>query len=181
MNEGKERILKILNNFTGRDGEPHGDSEAYVLKAMWLMMLSEFEASTKNKVENYIDQVKRKDISDIHICLLIRHFWGNKEEELTLNKIISFYKKSSSEINYRNFTQDRVPKYKTQAVEKLFNSLGIFFTETERTSLSILDSIASTRDSIAHGDISVQITRKELEDQLQNLEAVLNLLTQKLT
>ncbi|MDM8515604.1 HEPN domain-containing protein [Desulfobacterales bacterium HSG16] len=181
MTEGKEKILKILSSFTGRDGEPHGDSETYVLKAMWLMMLSEFEASIKYKVENYIDQVKRKNISDIHVCLLIRNFWGNKEEELTLNKIISFYKKNPAEINYRNFTQDRVPKYKTQAVEKLFNSLGIFFTKTERTSLSILDSIASTRDSIAHGDISVQITRKQLEDQLQNLENVLNLLNQKLT
>jgi len=181
MTGGKERILNILSKFTGRDGEPGGESEVYVLKAMWLMMLSEFEASIKNKVENYIDHVKRKDISDIHICLLTRHFSGNKDEGLTLNKIISFYKKNPSDINYRNFTQDRVPKYKTQAIEKLFNSLGIFFSKMELTSLAILDSIASTRDSIAHGDLNVQITRRELETNLQSLESVLDLLSRKLT
>jgi hypothetical protein len=78
----------------------------YILKAMWLMMLSEFEASIKTEVENYIDKIKKKDISDIHVCLLIRHFSGNKDEPLTLNKIVSYYKKSPSEINYRNFTED---------------------------------------------------------------------------
>ena len=181
MNDGKDRILGVLYTFTGRDGEPKGDSETYTLKAMWVMMLSEFEASIKNKVENYIDEVKKKDISDIHVCLLIRHFFGNKQEELTLNKIISFYKHNPTDINYRNFTRDRVPKYKTKEVERLFNSLGLFFTKDELTSLSILDSIASTRDSIAHGDVSVQITRKELENQLQNLEEILNLLARKLT
>jgi hypothetical protein len=41
---------------------------------MWLMMLSEFEASVKLKVENYIDEIKRNDISNIHICLLVRIF-----------------------------------------------------------------------------------------------------------
>lgn len=67
------------------------------------------------------------DITNIHVCLLIRNFFGDKQEELTVNKILSFYKKSPDDINYRNFTRDRVPKCKTQAVEKLFNSLGIFF------------------------------------------------------
>lgn len=180
MNEGRERILNVLSNFTGRDGEPHGETELYILKAMWLMMLSEFEAIIKNKVENYIDQVKRKNILDINVCLLIRNFHGKKTEELTLSKIISFYKKNPSEISYQNFTLDRVPKYKAHAVQNLFNNLGIFFTEEEITSLSILDSIASTRDSIAHGDTNVQITRRELEDQLQNLSNVLSLLDGKL-
>ena len=180
MTDGNNKIFGVLSNFTGKDGEPKGDSEVYTLYAMWIMMLSEFEASIKIKVENYIDEVKKKDISDIHVCLLIRNFWGNKEEELTLNKIVSFYKKSPTEINYSNFTQDRVAKYKTWAVEKLFNHLGIFFTQEELASFSFLDGIASTRDSIAHGDTSVQITRKELEDNLQHLEIVLNLLANKL-
>ncbi len=180
MRDGKDRILGVLSNFGGRDGEPQGDIEIYILKAMWLMMLSEFEASIKIKVEHYIDEVKQRNISDIHVCLLTRSFFGNKEEELTLSKIVSFYKKNPSEINYRNFTQDRVPKYKTQAVEKLFNHLGIFFTQEERTSLATLDSAASTRDSIAHGDIGVQITRRELEDQLEKLEEILILLNGKL-
>ncbi|MBW6489449.1 HEPN domain-containing protein [Sulfurimonas sp.] len=180
MTQGKNRILEVLSKFTGRDGEPSGDAETYILKSMWLMMLSEFEASVKIKVENYIDEIKTKDISNIRICLLTRSFLGDKQEELTLNKIVSFYKKNPQEISYRNFTQDRVPKYKTPAIEKLFNNLGIFFNEAELTSLSILDSIASTRDAIAHGDIGVQITRTELEVKLQNLESVLTLLESKL-
>ena len=180
MTDGKERILNVLSSFTGEYGEPRGESESYIVKAMWLMMLSEFEASIKSKVENYIDDIKQRNISDIHVCLLTRHFWGDKKEELTLNKIISFYKRNPTEISYENFTRDKVPKYKTKAVEKLFNSLGIFFTEEERTSLSVLDSIASTRDSIAHGDHSVEITRRQLEEQLQKLEGVLDLLASKL-
>jgi len=180
MTEGQSRILDVLTKFSGREGEPNGDNETYILKAMWVMMLSEFEASIKNKVENYIDDIKNKDISDIHVCLLTRNFWGDKKEELTLNKIISFYKKSPNEINYRNFTQDRVPKYKSKAVEKLFNNLGIFFIDEELVSLSVLDSIASTRDSIAHGDVDVQITRKELEEKLQSLSELIEFLTSKL-
>ena len=180
MRNGKNRILDVLSKFEGRDGEPNNDSEIYILKSMWLMMLSEFEASIKGIVEAYIDAVKNKDISDIHICLLIRNFHGNKEEELTTNKIISFYKKEASEITYRNFTQDRVPKYKHKAVETLFNNLGVFFTDEEKMGLSILDSIASTRDSIAHGDIGVQITRTELEGELDKLEELSNSLREKL-
>ncbi len=180
MQVGKDRIMEVLTTFSGRDGEPRGDCEHYILKSMWLMMLSEFEASIKTKVENYIDEVKTKDITNIHVCLLVRNFFGNKQEELTLNKIVSFYKKNPSEISYRNFTQDRKPKYKTQAIEKLFNNLGIFFSDEELSRLAILDGIASTRDSIAHGDIGVQITRRELEDQLNNLENILRLLSTKL-
>jgi len=180
MQDGRSRILDVLSKFTGRDGEPKDDAEKYILKAMWLMMLSEFEASIKTNVENYIDEVKKKDISDIHVCLLIRHFSGNKEETLTPKKIVSYYKKNPSEITYHNFTQDRVPKYKAKAIENLFNHLGIFFNETEISSLDVLDSIASTRDSIAHGDFGIQITRKQLEEQLQNLEVVLQLVASKL-
>ena len=180
MNDGKDRILGVIGGFTGRDGEPSGDTEIYILKSMWLMMLSEFEASVKLRVENYIDEIKQKDISNIHICLLVRNFFGNKKEELTLNKIVSFYKKDPNTISYTNFTRDRVPKYKTEAVEKLFNNLGIFFTDSERSSLSLLDSIASTRDSIAHGDFEVQITRSELAIHLNALNDLLTLLDRKL-
>jgi hypothetical protein len=180
MNDGKSRILAVLSTFTGREGEPKNEIESYTLKAMWLMMLSEFEASVKQHAENYIDKIKRRDISDIHICLLIRNFHGDSEQDLTLNKIVSFYKKNPREINYHNFTKDRVPKYKTKAVEKLFNNMGIFFTPDELALLSVLDSVASTRDSIAHGDIGVEITRKQLEEQLQKLTDLSKMLEQKL-
>ncbi len=178
---GQTRILEILSTFTGRDGEPKNESELYMLKAMWLMMLSEFEASVKQIAENYIDEIKKRDISDIHICLLTRNFFGNTEEELTLNKIVSCYKKNPKDINYRNFTQDRVPKYKSQVVEKLFNSMGVFFVENEHILLSVLDSVASTRDSIAHGDIGVEITKKQLEIQLQKLRELSEMLSVKLS
>lgn len=180
MDEGKQRILNVVSTFTGRDGEPTGDVENYILKSMWLMMLSEFEASIKTKVESYIDQIKKKDISDIHVCLLTRHFFGNKNEELTLKKIISFYKKNPNDISYRHFTQDRVPKYKFDAIQNLFNNLGIFFNEDDVSILKELDSIASTRDSIAHGDTNVQITKNELENKLHSLQKIIKLLNDKL-
>ncbi|MCK5719095.1 MAG: hypothetical protein KAH84_03995 [Thiomargarita sp.] len=179
MTEGKLRILAVLNTFTGRDGEPKGNTEVYILKAMWLMMLSEFEATIKKMVENYIDKIKRKNISEIHPCLLIRNFMGDKEEELTLNKIVSYYKKNPNEINYANFTKDRVPKYKSRSIVKLFNNLGLFFEKDEESTLHILDSIASTRDAIAHGDIGVEITRKQLKKNLDEIEKIVQLLKSK--
>ncbi len=180
MGDGKSRILAVLSAFTGRDGEPGNNIESYTLTAMWVMMLSEFEASVKQHAENYIDRMKSRNIADIHVCLLIRNFHGNSEEVLTTNKIVSYYKKNPQEITYLNFTRDRVPKYKSEAVEKLFNNMGVFFTLTEHAELSVLNSVASTRDAIAHGDIGVEITRKQLEEQLQNLYELSKMLEAKL-
>lgn len=180
MESGKNRILEVLNSFTGRDGEPRSDREVYTLKAMWIMMMSEFEACIKSKVENYIDKVKLNDIKDIHVCLLTRNFFGNKNEELTLSKIISFYKEDTSNITYKNFTRDQVPKYKSKAIEKLFNNLGIFLDPADHSSILILDSMASTRDAIAHGDTQVAITRKELQENLTNVEDILTMLQENL-
>ena len=181
MHDGRLRIEQILQMFTGRDGEPGNAQETYILKSMWLMMLSEFESSVKSLAEAYIDEVKRRDISDIHVCLLVRNFHGNTEDALTLNKVVACYKRNPNEINYSNFTKDKVPKYKSAAVVKLFNNLGIFFTDIEEQSLAILNSIASTRDSIAHGDLGVQITKRELENHLNDLEGLSLMLASKLT
>ena len=126
MMVGRNTIEDILSEFAGRDGEPDGDAEKYILKSMWVMMLSEFEASIKTITERYIDSIKTKNINDIHVCLLIKNFHGNKEDVLTLDKIISFYKKNVSDISYGNFTQDRIPKYKSRSIIKLFDSLGVF-------------------------------------------------------
>lgn len=180
MIDGKQRILEVLNTFTGLNGEPRGPAQSYVLKSLWIMMMSEFEASLKSKVECYIDTIKTGPIEDIHVCLLVRNFFGDKQEDLTLSKIVSYYKKNPNTISYRHFTQDRVPKYKSAAVEKLYNNLGIFLTTSELSSLSALDSMASTRDSIAHGDTGVAITRRELSDNLDTLESLMTLLEGKL-
>lgn len=180
MDDGKKRILAVLATFTGKESEPGNPNESYTLKAMWLMMMSEFEASIKTKVENHIDEIRKMDISDIHVCLLINNFHKSDKGELTPSKIVSFYKRSANEISYQYFTGDRVPKYKAGAIIKLFDNLGIFFTEKENRLLSELDSAASTRNAIAHGDLNVQITRKELELKLEKLCATLKMLSSKL-
>lgn len=175
-----QHIVAIANKFTGKDGEPKDDTELYILKSMWIMMLSEFEGSVKDLVESYILKIRKTEIRQIHVCLLLQNFYPNSEEDLTINKIISIYKKDPKEISFRNFTRDYKPKYKSTAVEKLFNTLGIFFSLEEITSLKMLDGIASTRDSIAHGDHQVEITKKELKHRLEDISNIFNMLKGKL-
>jgi len=175
-----QNIVNIVNQFQGANSEPSNESEFYILKSMWIMMLSEFEGSIKDLVESYIDDVKKENINDIHICLLLQHFYSKSEKNISISNVVTVYKKNPSEINYKNFTRDYKPKYKSDAVEKLFNTLGIFFSPPELSKLKMLDGIASTRDSIAHGDTNVQITKKELEERLSDLQAVFSLLESKL-
>lgn len=182
MQAGKSLILAVLDSFSGKEGEPQNQKEIYILKAMWVMMLSEFEATIKLITESYIDEIKKKDISEIHICLLVNHFYPNAEteEKLTLDKIISCYSRNPKEIVYRHFTEDKVPKYKATAVERLFNKLGIFFSAEEKMELAALNPVATTRDAIAHGDRDIQITRKQLEGELENLYFISKMLKNKL-
>lgn len=175
-----QNIIDIVSQFRGTNSEPSNECEIYILKSMWIMMLSEFEGSIKDLVESHIDAVKRQNINDIHICLLLQHFHSKPEENITINNIISVYKKDPNEINYRNFTRDYKAKYKSNPVEKLFNTLGVFFSPSEITKLKMLDGIASTRDSIAHGDTNVQITKRELEERLSDLQEIFSLLEKKL-
>jgi hypothetical protein len=176
-----QNIISIVNQFEGANSEPSNDLEFYILKSMWIMMLSEFEGSVKDLVESHIDNVKKKNINDIHICLLLQNFYSKDEENITIGNVTSVYKKDPNAISYRNFTKDYKAKYKAASVEKLFNTLGVFFSPSEITKLKMLDGIASTRDSIAHGDSGVQITKKELEERLDDLKAVFNMLEGKLT
>ena len=175
-----EIIVDVISIFDGRDGEPSNSSQIYILKSMWIMMLSEFEGSIKDLVELYIDRIKGKNISDIHICLLLQNFHAKSKDNITINNVISSYKKNPRDINYANFTRDYKAKYKSSSVEKLFNTLGIFFSPQELIKLKMLDGIASTRDSIAHGDTNVQITKIELEERLNDLKDVFLTLKQKL-
>jgi len=95
--------------------------------------------------------------------------------------VILLFKRKKSEINYLNFTRNKKPTYKQFSVERLFNSLGIFFTEKEIITLKLLDGIASTRDSISHGDKLISITRKQLlEDNIPIVKKVYNMLKRKL-
>lgn len=174
-----QTILHILDKFTGKDGEPNSDLEFYILKSMWVMMLSEFEGSIKGLAEAYIDKVKTLNSDQIHICLLLQNFHHNSEDTLTIDKVISVYKEDPKKITYKHFTRDKKPKNKSSSVEKLFNTLGIFFSDKDQMSLRLLDSIASTRDSIAHGDNQVQITTKELKGRLSDIEDIFNMLNKK--
>ena len=179
-----KNIQNILKKFTGADGEPKNEEELYILKAMWIMLCAEFEGSIKDLVESHIDSVKStKALKDMHVCFLLQNFFGNREEktEFSVNDMIGLFKRKKSEINYLNFTRNKKPTYKQFSVERLFNSLGIFFTEKEIITLKLLDGIASTRDSISHGDKLISITRKQLlEDNIPIVKKVYNMLKRKL-
>lgn len=176
-------IQKILRDFTGKNGEPKDDKELYILKSMWIMLSAEFEGSLKDLAGGYIDSVKRKkDIKDMHVCFLLQNFYGSKEDKVEFSKgeILGLFKRKKSGISNLNFTKNKKPTYKSFAVEFLFNSLGIFFTDNELTDLKLLDGIASTRDSISHGDHLVLITRKELEKNMIVIKDIYKMLKKKL-
>jgi len=175
-----ENIIDVVSKFTGNNNEPSGKVEIYILKSMWVMMLSEFEGRIKELVESHIDDVKKLDINDIHICLLLQHFSSDKDGGMNVKDVISVFKKNPKDISYGKFTQDYKPKYKFKPIEKLFNTLGVFFSDSEETTLKKLDSIASTRDSIAHGDSNVAITKNELVERINDLREIFTLLENKL-
>ncbi len=175
-----ENITDVVSKFTGENNEPSGEVEAYILKSMWVMMLSEFEGNIKDLVELHIDNVKKLDINEIHICLLLQHFLSDKEGRMNVKDVISVFKKDPQKISYSKFTRDYKPKYKFKPIEKLFNSLGVFFSDSDERMLKKLDGIASTRDSIAHGDRSVAITKQELVDRIDDLREIFTLLEKKL-
>lgn len=179
ISERIKTIRAVLQSFTGNEGEPENDVETYILQAMWVMMLSEFEGSIKDSVEAYIDAVKKRPIEEIHICLLLKNFYP-QDEYFTYGNILEVHKKKPEKITYASFTQDKKAKYKSTAVEKLFNSLGIFLTQDESLLLKTIDSIASTRDAIAHGDRQISITRSEAERQLNELEKIYLMLQTRL-
>jgi len=181
MIEGRtQQIASIVGGFTGRYGEPGNDQERYILKSMWVMMLSEFEGSIRVLVEEYITEIKSKPINEIHVCLLLQNFHSDSKENFTINDIIDVYKKTTNEISYRNFTRNNKPKYNSDSVEKLFNTLGLFFTQEENLSLKMLNGITTTRNAIAHGDHNVEITKSELESKLEDILNIFNMLKAKL-
>lgn len=154
-----------------------------MLKSMWVMLCAEFEGSIKDLAETYIDNIKKtKKVNEMHICFLMQNFYGQKNEKdsFTLGEIIGVYKRKKRDIDYTNFTKDNKPKYKSFSVENLLNSLGIFLKDKEKTDLKLLDGIASTRDSISHGDYHIAITRKELEDSINIMKKIFTKLKRKL-
>ena len=181
LNKRLENISSVLKSFTGKNGEPKNDKEKYILNSMWVMLCSEFEGSIKDLVESYIDSVKQKiNIKDMHICFLMQNFYGNKmDDKFTVGQIMGLFNKKKDQITYSNFTRDKKIKNKSFSVENLFNSLGIFFEDDEKTKLKLLDGIASTRDSIVHGDHGISITRKQLEDSIKTINDIYQMLKSK--
>jgi hypothetical protein len=180
LNTHLKNISKVLGGFTGRNGEPANDKEKYILSSMWIMLCSEFEGSVKNLAENYIDLIKRKkSVKDMHICFLVQNYYGDKEELLSVAQILKLFNGKKKDIEYKNFTKNRKVKNKSHSIENLFNSLGIFFNDAEKANLKLLDGIASTRDSIAHGDYGVSITRKQLEENIKIIKQIYRMLKRK--
>ncbi|WP_061222949.1 HEPN domain-containing protein [Leptospira weilii] len=175
-----EQIKKIIARFSGKNGEPIDEVEFYQLKSMWVMMVSEFEGVLKDGVEQYIDNIKLLPMEKIHICLLLQNFYGNSKELLNVSEILHVYKKDKAEITYKNFTKDQKPKNKSHSIESLFNSLGLFFSNEEIIMIKQIDGISSTRDSIAHGNTSINITKSELEKSMNKLAYAYDMLSQKL-
>lgn len=181
MKQRVKIIKKILKDFSGSNGEPDNEKEKYTLESMWVMLCAEFEGSVKELAEHYIDSIKRsKRVKDMHVSLLLQNFYGSREEELTVNKIINLFKRNKKDITYENFTRNKTTINKSFSVENLFNSLGIYFKPKEIIQLKLLDGIASTRDSIAHGDILISITRKQLEQNIVIVGRVFKMLKAKL-
>lgn len=183
LHERLKNINETLNDFKGENGEPCGLREIYILKSMWVMLLAEFEGSLKDLVENYIDKIKKNTpVEAMHVCLLLQNKYGGPHSDRTsfsIAEILNLFK-GKNEITYRNFTKNKQPTYKKDSVEKLFNTLGIFLAEEELINLRQLDGIASTRDSIAHGDHQVNITCKELRENMGKILEVFNMLKNKL-
>lgn len=177
-----KNIRKVLRSFTGKNGEPSNNEEIYILKSMWVMLCSEFEGCVKSLLENYIITIKKeKNIKDMHVCFLLQNFYGNKEKkEFTINEILNLFKNKKTDITFRNFTKDKKSRYKSSSIECLFNSLGIFFTKNQKSKLKLLDGIASTRDSIAHGDYGISITKIQLEESIKIFKNIYRMLKSKL-
>jgi hypothetical protein len=180
ITERIKNLRDVLQSFKGDRGEPSNEIETYILQAMWVMMLSEFEGSLKSAVEAHIDTVKKRPIEEIHICLLLKNFYPH-DKQFTYDHILNVQTKKPDEITYSNFTQDKKAKYKSSAVENLFKSLGIFLTSEEALLLKTIDSIASTRDAIAHGDRHIEITKTEAEHRLTDLEKIYLMLESRLS
>jgi hypothetical protein len=180
-----QNILNVVDQFSGvkteYGREPKTDLEQYILKSMWVMMLSEFEGSIKELAENYLDKIKGYDIKNIHTCILLTHFEPKNNNSSSVEKLIDAYQQDPKLINYAKFTKDKKPKYKQEPIVRLFNSLGVMFTAEEFSELKKLDSMAQTRDAIAHGDNAIQITAKELKDHLNELKIIFDILEQKLS
>ncbi len=178
-----KNIQQVLKSFTGLDGEPGNEREKYLLNSMWVMLCAEFEGSIRDKVEEYIDLIKRKkEVKDMHVCFLLQNFYGSKNEkkEFTIGEILGVYKRDKSKINNLNFTKNRKVRNKSFSIKNLFNSLGIFFNSQENTKLKLLDGISSTRDSIVHGDYEISITRKQLEENIKTIKDIFRMLKAKL-
>lgn len=183
INEQLEGIKKVLATFdNNKNGEPTNDVEVYVLKSLWVMLCAELEGSIKEMVYDYVEKIKDvKDILKIHPLLIITNDFGS--QDLNSQKLFQIFNEKLNKkytINKDRFIGKQETCYKFSSIERVFNRLGIFFSLKDKNELRQLDSIASTRDSIAHGDRNISITRKELEQNIDSIKKIYKLLASKL-
>jgi len=180
ISEQLSNIKEVLNTFKGINGEPKGGVERYILKASWVMVCAEFEGCLKEIVRNYIDQIKNiEDLKQIHPCLIAKSEFGNGN--FNIGKLITIFKEGQNKISHKNILVDNATLYRMHPIRQLFDSMGIFLSDEERSQMKLLDGIAKTRDSIAHGDRAVEITRKELEANITKITDIYHLLESKLS
>jgi hypothetical protein len=186
INEQLNNIKKVLKTFDSkkeRDGEPKDEIELYILKSLWVMLCAEFEGCLKDLIYDHINKIKNeKNLQKMHPILIMRDKWVDKK--FTTDEFFFFVNDEVAgkdyEIKKENFVNKNETCYKPQTIEKVFNRLGIFFDKSDKNTVSNLYSIASTRDSIAHGDRNISITRKELEEHINQVEKIYKLLKNKL-
>ncbi len=182
IDEQLKNIKDVLSsNLTGHNGEPNPEkgSELYILKSMWVMLCAEFEGCLKEIVKTHISQISKiENLNLIHPCLLVKGSYG--EANLNAVNLVEIFKNGKNPISLEKILTKNTSIYKKYPVSNLFNSLGIFFSDEELLTMKTLDGVGKTRDSIAHGDREISITRKELEGNIEKIGKIYFLLKSKL-
>jgi hypothetical protein len=186
INERLKNIKKVLKTFDSenmRSGEPKDEIELYILKSLWVMLCAEFEGCLKDLIYDHIEKIKNeKNLQKMHPILIMRNNWGDRK--FSTDEFFSFINDERNMKDYTiskyNFVSEIETCYKPNSIEKVFNRLGIFFDKIDKSTIQNLRPIACTRDSIAHGDRNISITKKELETHINEVEKIYELLKNKL-
>ena len=168
-----------------KEPNPNNKHEGYILAAMWVMMVAEFEGSIKELVEDYIEKIKLLDISEIHACILWQNFVqkDNQKDNTKPNatRIIELYNNNYNpkDISAKKITGDFKPRQSAKAIAEMFHALGVYVDE-EDSVLKKLDAINSTRNQIAHSGGGVDVAATDLNRAFTDVLEIYQMLEKKL-